>query len=192
MYFLEEKITIWVWKTDLIPNVPAPARPNSCPAKTRPWSASRSQLRGRDSRSVSLIDLILTVNWHFYILDHDFSKNLLACNILMSDMAGMFTLQNHGQARNCSLTTLLFPANFELHSLAVGAATGRQRRALSSAGSGLSTNCDPDFVQLGGSSELDSSHLVTSQTLCGEQYRPGKGLTVLCGSSTVRYGSYGS
>ena len=115
----------------------------------------------------------------------------LACNILMSDMAGMFTLENHGKARNCSLTTLLFPANFELRSLAVRAPAARQRRALSSAGSGLSTNCDPDFVQLGGSSELDSSHLVTSQTLCGEQYRPGKGLTVLCGSSTVRYGSDG-
>ena len=53
--------------------------------------------------------------------------------------------------------------------------------------SDLSSSCDPDFVQLGGSSELDSSRLETSQTLCGEQSRPGKGLTVLCGSSTVRY-----
>ena len=32
----------------------------------------------------------------------------------MSEMAGLFTLENKGEARNCSLTTLLFPANFEL------------------------------------------------------------------------------
>ena len=39
---------------------------------------------------------------------------IAACNILMSEMTGLFTLKNNNQARNCSLTTLLFPANFEL------------------------------------------------------------------------------
>ena len=110
-----------------------------------------------------------------------------ACNILMSEMMGLFTLRNNHQARNCSLTTLLFPANFELRSVAVGPERPRQRRDTGSGpGAGLTTHCDPDWVELGGSSELDSSQLVTSQTLCGEQHRPGKGLTVLCGSSTVR------
>ena len=105
----------------------------------------------------------------------------------MSEMMGLFTLRNNHQARNCSLTTLLFPANFELRSLAVGPERPRQRRdAQAAAGAGLTTQCDPDFVELGGSSELDSSRLLTSQTLCGEQHMPGKGLTVLCGSSTVR------
>ena len=59
---------------------------------------------------------------------------VLACNILMSDMTGLFTLQNHGKARNCSLTTLLFPANFELHSVNVGPGSARQRRALAASG----------------------------------------------------------
>ena len=104
----------------------------------------------------------------------------------MSEMMGLFTLRNNHQARNCSLTTLLFPANFELRSLAVGPEQPRHRRDTGGAGAGLTTACDPDFVELGGSSELDSSRLLTSQTLCGEQHRPGKGLTVLCGSSTVR------
>ena len=116
-----------------------------------------------------------------------------ACNILMSEMAGLFTLENRGEARNCSLTTLLFPANFELRKVAVGgggAGAGRHRR--SGGQSGLTTNCAPDFVELGGSSELDSSQLTTSQTLCGEQNQPGKALTVLCGSSTVRLVSSGS
>ena len=51
--------------------------------------------------------------------------------------------------------------------------------------------CSPDFVELGGSSELDSVNLATSQTLCGTETRPDKGLTVLCGSSTVRLVSSG-
>ena len=109
----------------------------------------------------------------------------------MSEMTGLFTLKNNNQARNCSLTTLLFPANFELRALTVGPESARHRRdvggAVGGAGAGLRTHCDPDWVELGGSSELDSSRLLTSQTLCGEQHRPGKGLTVLCGSSTVRW-----
>ena len=55
------------------------------------------------------------------------------------------------------------------------------------AGAGVSSSCAPaDWVELGGSTELDSSRLLTSATLCGQQTSPGKGLTVLCGSSTVR------
>ena len=72
----------------------------------------------------------------------------------------------------------------------MGGGVGRHRRSHTSGLTG--TNCFPDFVELGGSSELDSSHLTTSQTLCGEQNKPGKALTVLCGSSTVRLVSSGS
>ena len=129
----------------------------------------------------------------------------------MSEMTGLFTLRNNLQARNCSLTTLLFPANFEVRSLTVGAETSRHRRAalgsgagwvarylrkisplstvstMPRAGAGVSSSCAPaDWVELGGSTELDSSRLLTSATLCGQQTSPGKGLTVLCGSSTVR------
>jgi len=117
-------------------------------------------------------------------------KNPDPCNILMSEMIGMFTLQNNGRARNCSLTTLLFPANFELMSLTVGAEELRYRRDLGA--NGISSKCSPDFVQLGGSSELDSVNLATSQTLCGAAAaKMDKGLTVLCGSSTVRLVSSG-
>jgi len=93
----------------------------------------------------------------------------------MSDMTGLFTLQNHGKAMNCSLTTLLFPANFELRAMTVGPLTSsRYRRETDAVSPGLSTNCNPDFVELGGSAELDSSHLVTSHTLCGTQNSPRK------------------
>jgi hypothetical protein len=33
----------------------------------------------------------------------------------MSEMSGLFTLTNYGnENRNCTLTTLLFPANFQV------------------------------------------------------------------------------
>ena len=156
------------------------------PVRMPPSLASRYQLQARVLNSGSIIIQILTV-WFYSHNKNIFYKYFLACNILMSDMTGLFTLQNHGKAMNCSLTTLLFPANFELRAMAVGPFTSsRYRRETDAVSQGLSTNCDPDFVELGGSAELDSSHLVTSHTLCGTQNSPGKGLTVLCGSSTVR------
>lgn len=126
-----------------------------------------------------------------------FLKNKDPCNILMSDMAGVFTLASRaGVARNCSLTTLLFPASFTIQSLAVGADGSGSRRFRREGRSilGLKTMCYPDFVQLGGSSELQSSNLATSQTLCGakdKQELSDPSLTVLCGSSTVRLVSSG-
>jgi hypothetical protein len=39
----------------------------------------------------------------------------------MSEMAGEFTLTNYGnENRNCTLTTLLFPANFQIADFKVG------------------------------------------------------------------------
>jgi len=141
------------------------------------------------SQNAALVSFKIPKQGQGFRISVKFIPNKDPCNILMSDMVGLFTLQNNGKARNCSLTTLLFPANFELMSVAVGAANLRHRRALGA--TGLNSQCSPDFVELGGSSELDSVNLATSQTLCGTETRPDKGLTVLCGSSTVRLVSSG-
>ena len=47
---------------------------------------------------------------------------LSACNILMSEVEGLFTLSNRGLNQNCSLTTLLFPANFKVLDMKLHAA----------------------------------------------------------------------
>ncbi len=57
-------------------------------------------------------------------------------------------------------------------------------------------NCcadDKDYVELGGSSSLDSRRLKTKETFCGCDRRRmrSRGLTVLCESSTVRLVSSG-
>jgi hypothetical protein len=50
-----------------------------------------------------------------------------ACNILMAGQSGTFTLSNGGEAKNCTLTTLLFPANFEiLRSTMSGISSGEE------------------------------------------------------------------
>lgn len=114
------------------------------------------------------------------------------CNILMSEIEGFFTLSNEGRARNCSLTTLLFPASFALLSLDVGHPGGRNKRSQISP---VETQCfehgHNDYIELGGAMDLDSN-LLTSETICGHKNVPVKsGLTVLCGSSTVRLVSSG-
>lgn len=38
----------------------------------------------------------------------------------MSEMTGLFNLGNFGHQRNCSLTTLLFPANFKVIDMQMG------------------------------------------------------------------------
>lgn len=141
------------------------------------------------SQNAALVSFKIPKEGQGFRISVKYIHNKDPCNILMSDMVGLFTLQNHGKARNCSLTTLLFPANFELMAVAVGPASLRHRRALGN--QGLTSQCFPDFVELGGSSELDSVNLATSQTLCGTESKPDKGLTVLCGSSTVRLVSSG-
>jgi len=114
------------------------------------------------------------------------------CNILMSDLFGYFTLQNQGKARNCSLTTLLFPANFALLALDVGE-PHRAKRGQDSVQTQCSEHGWVDYIELGGSTELESDHLLTSETICGYKSQPiEKGLTVLCGSSTVRLVSSGT
>jgi len=148
------------------------------------------------SQNAALVSFSIPKPGEGFRLSVRYIENRDPCNILMSEMAGMFTLSNSGKERNCSLTTLLFPASFQLLNLAVGGSVktsvdqgGRRRRAMSK----LSTNCAEDFLQLGGSSELESTKLATSQSLCGkEAARMEKGLTVLCGSSTVRLVSSGN
>lgn len=112
----------------------------------------------------------------------------------MSDMMGMFQITNYGKSRNCSLTTLLFPATFAIMDLAVGEQI--EKRSIYERKTGVIRHCSSygskDYVEFGGSSMLSSS-LDASEDICGFEPRPmSKGLTVMCGSSTVRLVSSGN
>lgn len=127
------------------------------------------------SQNAALIQYLIPSKGKGFSFRVRFVSNPLPCNILMSDMEGLFTMKNLGRAKNCSLTTLLFPANFEIKHMEIG-------------GSRKTCQDCMDKVEIGGSSSLESAHLATKETFC-ECDTPkihGKKSTVLCGSSTVR------
>jgi len=118
------------------------------------------------------------------------------CNILMSEITGVFKISNHGAERNCSVTTLLFPAKISLLEVNVGARLSKRSAPRPRRGFiGLVPECsemgEKDFLELGGSEDLNTQ-LQTKSTLCGFEPKPtSKDMTILCGSSTLRLVSSG-
>lgn len=156
----------------------------------------------RSRQNAALISYNIPKMGEGFLIKVKFIPNSDPCNILMADLDGVFTLANNGQARNCSLTTMLFPANFELLHMEIGQSLKKKKfmfggemkkRGFSGEmGRKCSGMGASDFVELGGSTDLDTTDLMTKETLCGFHDHPArKGLTVLCGSSTVRLVSSG-
>ena len=92
----------------------------------------------------------------------------------MSNMEGLFTLHNRGEEVNCSLTSLLFPANFEIVQLKLGEGPTEQVRKGNKKVPRLWKNkqmgfqCEDcnDYVEIGGSDSLDSARLLAKSTFC--------------------------
>ena len=76
----------------------------------------------QQSETTSCMNSRTHATWHFSTLS-------TACNILMDDHEGVFTLSTRGDgvARNCTLTTLLFAGNFQiLESTMSGVSSGEE------------------------------------------------------------------
>lgn len=132
---------------------------------------------------------------HRFLVSVEYIPNPDPCNVLMSETTGVFTFSNEGRARNCSITTLMFPAKFEVLGLSIGAKVSK-RKDEREGEVGISSQCshhgERDFLELGGSSYLSSSRLGTREAICGYQPQPlTKALIILCDSSTVRLVSSG-
>eukprot|EP00095_Tigriopus_kingsejongensis_P011020 maker-scaffold109_size355148-snap-gene-0.14 protein:Tk11020 transcript:maker-scaffold109_size355148-snap-gene-0.14-mRNA-1 annotation:"corticotropin-releasing hormone binding protein" len=132
------------------------------------------------SQNAALVQYLVPAKGKGFSMKVRFVKNPTPCNVLMSDMEGLFTLKNFGAAKNCSLTSLLFPANFEVMRMKVR-------------GSKKSCQDCSNRLEIGGSSSLESVELQAKETFCecDAHKIQGKGSTVLCGSSTVRMVSTG-
>lgn len=147
------------------------------------------------SQNAALLQFLLPVKGNGFIVTVEYIPHPDPCNILMSDMMGMFQITNdYGKSRNCSLTTLLFPATFAIMDLSVGEQI--EKRSIFERQTGVTRHCSSygskDFVEFGGSSQL-STDLDALEDVCGFQPKPfSRGLTVMCGSSTVRLVSSGN
>nr|CAH0110674.1 unnamed protein product [Daphnia galeata] len=135
----------------------------------------------------------------------NYVKNPQPCNILVEGTSYVYTLSNHGRRLNCSVTTL-FPASISLVSLDVGFTEQRRLSRLSSPRHHLIThrsppgeivhNCEEkemsDFLQIGGSSGLDTANMLVSDSVCGAAREPKTTEeTIACGITTVRLVSSG-
>lgn len=172
-----------------------------------PWKKRFNEVCGsRAERTVlvshqnaAMIQFKIPTAGHGFNVSVDYLDNPDPCNVLMSDLTGIFQISNKGEERNCSLTTLLFPAKISLLQVNVGARLEKRglmervRREYTGIIPQCSEMGERDFLELGGSADLTASNLDTSSTLCGFEPEPAaKGLTILCGSSTVRLVSSGA
>jgi hypothetical protein len=157
---------------------------------------SSRPIRIISSQNAAMVQLKISSPGNGFTVSIEYIDNPDPCNVLMSEMTGVFKISNQGQERNCSVTTLLFPASIKLLEVNVGSrftkrSLRRQRRGFTGIVPECSELGERDFLELGGAEDL-SSDLETKSTLCGFQPRPAaKDLTILCGSSTVRLVSSG-
>ncbi|XP_035712586.1 corticotropin-releasing factor-binding protein isoform X2 [Folsomia candida] len=109
-------------------------------------------------------------------------QNPTPCNILVQDLEAVYKLENFGRRSNCSLTTL-FDAKVRVLWMSAGEmATTSQCEKM-----GLE-----DYIQIGGSSGLDTSKMELIDEFCGHQNHPRGGYTtVFCGMTTLRLVSSG-
>ncbi|KAJ9601113.1 hypothetical protein L9F63_000692, partial [Diploptera punctata] len=110
-----------------------------------------------------------------------FNNDNVACNILLEGTSDVYTLRNYGKRVNCSLTTL-YPASVKVLSLNVGLANSKNGLELET---GTIHKCEkrglPDYVQIGGSEGLDTTHMTAADSICGLDSKPGSTIeTVFC------------
>ena len=87
---------------------------------------------------------------------------LPACNILMSSQAEEIVLKSlKGTARNCSLTTMLFPGKFVVSSMNIGGVNPYKNPLLEN----ILCTAHGDYVVVGGSNDLVSSDFLESQII---------------------------
>lgn len=132
-------------------------------------------------------------------------KNAEPCNILVEGTSYVYTLNNYGRKINCSVTTL-FPASVSLVAIDVGSTESNPMSRSSSrhhlmthrsASGGVVHKCEekgmPDYLQIGGSSGLDTANMMVTDSVCGKT-RDSRTAeeTIACGITTVRLVSSGN
>lgn len=132
------------------------------------------------SQNNAMVQYKIPTSQHGFMISVEYMDNPDPCNILMADMNGVFNFTNNREGRNCSLTTLLFPARLELVELSLGQECQK---------------CGDDYLEVGGSTELSSSKLETKlvfkKPLLHKRRQTVDVVVVLCESTTVRLVSSG-
>ncbi|CAG7819250.1 unnamed protein product [Allacma fusca] len=134
------------------------------------------------SQNAALIQYRIPVSGQGFSIRVQHVHNPRPCNILVQDTEGAYTLENYGRHVNCTLTTL-FDAKVRILYMS----TGQHVSPTQCGKMGLE-----DYVQIGGSSGLDSSKMQVVDEFCGHSPMPNlRRTTIFCGMTTVRLVSSG-
>ncbi|XP_053699318.1 corticotropin-releasing factor-binding protein [Sabethes cyaneus] len=136
----------------------------------------------RSSQNAALVQYRIPISGSF-VVSVRYIHNPDPCNIMAEGVAPFYTLKNHGQHRNCSLTAV-FPAVMSV----VGVDVGERK-------DGVNYDCDrpgsADKLDIGGSTGLDSTSMDLSSSVCGKSGELGPEQAIFCGTSTARLISSG-
>ncbi|KAL9898426.1 corticotropin-releasing factor-binding protein isoform 2-T4 [Glossina fuscipes fuscipes] len=137
----------------------------------------------RSSQNAALLQYRLPTKGSF-IANVRFHKITQPCNILVHDISALYNLANYGFKRNCSISAL-FPAVVQLTNMKVGGKSVRKGK--------VSYECmqNDDYLEIGGSPGLDSTHMEKSSDICGYAETPGPEQAIFCGVTTARLVSSG-
>ncbi|KAL9891743.1 corticotropin-releasing factor-binding protein isoform 3-T5 [Glossina fuscipes fuscipes] len=137
----------------------------------------------RSSQNAALLQYRLPTKGSF-IANVRFHKITQPCNILVHDISALYNLANYGFKRNCSISAL-FPAVVQLTNIKVGGKSMRKGK--------VSYECmqNDDYLEIGGSPGLDSTHMEKSSDICGYAETPGPEQAIFCGVTTARLVSSG-
>ncbi|CAB4053931.1 unnamed protein product [Lepeophtheirus salmonis] len=140
---------------------------------------NRKTLRFVASQNAAVIQYRIPTKGEGFSFTFNDVLNLEPCNVLMTVNQGTFSLRNEGRPKNCSLTTLLFPANLKIVNMNVGINKENEKSFEVSSKSMKNKRVDipchqrsnEDYIEFGGSAQLDSSELSMKQNLCGIKNR---------------------
>uniref|UniRef100_A0A1A9ZZL6 Uncharacterized protein n=1 Tax=Glossina pallidipes TaxID=7398 RepID=A0A1A9ZZL6_GLOPL len=138
----------------------------------------------RSSQNAALLQYRLPTKGSF-IANVRFHKITQPCNILVHDISALYNIANYGFKRNCSISAL-FPAVVQLTNIKVGSKSVRKGK--------VSYECmqqNEDYLEIGGSPGLDSTHMEKSSDICGYAETPGPEQAIFCGVTTARLVSSG-
>lgn len=146
------------------------------------------------SSNVALIQYRMPHRGSGFSITVHFIRNPTPCNILLQGFEDVYTLRNYEKRSNCSVSTL-FPSAVRVEAVNVGVVRSDTRSM--EIETGIIHKCQKrgldDFVQIGGSTGLDNSHMIMADTVCGLNSRPGKFEEMIaCGTTTIRLVSSGA
>ena len=154
----------------------------------------RRMPESRDFLYIFLLLILTSVNWH------EASSSLFlftACNVILQDPSGVYTLRNYGRRINCT-ASIMFPESIRMLSTSIGSGSVEAASARNSVETGLirqvrifdqsfsmcdnsvthlSSQCrgsgSLDYVELRGGDGLDPSSMEIAADFCGVDSLPG-------------------